>query len=182
MILSWQELGNEVILQWPTSVVHNPVDGSITILDEGVIFVLSREGVVYPLAIGDCSNIEKERYLSNLCLNLDLILIGLYSGVSFFCIILYRTSISIDFSCEDILNYFPKALSYSPMGDLFIVALRNEEQQEVDKINLSSRMQRDVILRLDQFDRKLNTFHATESRNHWISDLEVLENDDTLIW
>ncbi len=57
---SWQKVGKDVVLQWPTQVSCNPVDDSITILDEGFLFVLSKEGVVFPLAINDC-NEDDER-------------------------------------------------------------------------------------------------------------------------
>ena len=47
------------MLQWPTQVINNPVDDSLTILDEGFLLVLSKEGVVYPLEINDCNEDEE---------------------------------------------------------------------------------------------------------------------------
>ena len=41
-------------MQWPTQVINNPVDDSITILDEGYFLVLSTDETVYPLAIDEC--------------------------------------------------------------------------------------------------------------------------------
>ena len=40
-------------MQWPTQVINNPVDDSITILDEGYFLVLSTDETVYPLAIDE---------------------------------------------------------------------------------------------------------------------------------
>ena len=53
---SWQRQGTELPLQWPTEIVSNPVDDSLTIMDEGYLLVLSKEGVVYPLPISNCDN------------------------------------------------------------------------------------------------------------------------------
>ena len=50
--------GTELPLQWPTEIVTNPVDDSLTIMDEGYLLVLSKEGVVYPLPISNCDNKE----------------------------------------------------------------------------------------------------------------------------
>ena len=55
---SWQRQGTELPLQWPTEIVSNPVDDSLTIMDEGYLLVLSKEGVVYPLPINNCDNQE----------------------------------------------------------------------------------------------------------------------------
>ena len=65
------------------------------------------------------------------------------------------------------------------MGDLFIVAVKNEEHQLGDLE--SDEKRRDVILRLDNFSTTLNKFHSTD-HPAWISDLTVLQNDDILIW
>ena len=55
---SWQRQGTELPLQWPTEIVSNPVDDSLTIMDEGYLLVLSKEGVVYPLPLNNCDNQE----------------------------------------------------------------------------------------------------------------------------
>ena len=73
---SWQRQGTELPLQWPTEIVSNPVDGSLTIMDEGYLLVLSEEGVVYPLPISDCDNKEDTdrlvyNFLSHIPLALD---------------------------------------------------------------------------------------------------------------
>ena len=86
---------------------------------------------------------------------------------------------SVFFSCDHILDYFPKAFSYSAMGDLFIVAVKNEEHRLGDLE--SDEKRRDVILRLDSFSTKINRFHSTDHPS-WISDLTVLQNDDILLW
>ena len=59
MYSRWQKAGIEVVLQWPTQVINNPVDDSITILDEGFLLVLSKDGTVYPLAINECNGNEE---------------------------------------------------------------------------------------------------------------------------
>ena len=58
--IRWQNAGRDVVLQWPTQVINNPVDDSITILDEGYFLVLSTDETVYPLAIDEC--IEDEEW------------------------------------------------------------------------------------------------------------------------
>ena len=53
---SWKRKGTELSLQWPTEIVSNPVDDSLTIMDEGYLLVLSKEGIVYPLPISSCDS------------------------------------------------------------------------------------------------------------------------------
>ena len=49
-----------MVLQWPTEVINNPLDDSITILDEGFLLVLSKDETVYPLAMNECN--EKDEW------------------------------------------------------------------------------------------------------------------------
>ena len=83
------------------------------------------------------------------------------------------------FRCEHIIDYFPKAASYSGMGDLFVVAVKNDEQEIGDLESNAKR--RDVILRLDHLSRTVKTFHSTDQLD-WVSDLTVLRNNDILLW
>ena len=78
------------------------------------------------------------------------------------------------------LDYFPKAISYSTNGDLYIVAVKNEELRIGD---LETGMERkDEILKLPSFKRKLEQYHSTGESGSWISDLSILQNGDLLIW
>ena len=87
---------------------------------------------------------------------------------------------SFSISCVPLLDYFPKAVSYSPNGDLFIIAVKNEERQVGD---LEKDIQRkDEILKLSSFKRRLERYHLTEESGSWISDLSISQNDDVLIW
>ena len=83
-------------------------------------------------------------------------------------------------SCVQLLDYFPKAISYSLTGDLFIVAVKNEEQQMGD---LESDIKRkDEIIKLSSSKRKLERYHSASGSGSWISDLTVLKSDEVLIW
>ena len=83
-------------------------------------------------------------------------------------------------SCVQMLDYFPKAISYSTNGDLYIVAVKNEEMRIGD---LESGMERrDEILKLTSFKGKLEKYHSTGDSGSWISDLSILQNGDILIW
>lgn len=78
------------------------------------------------------------------------------------------------------LDYFPKAISYSTHGDLYVVAVKNEELRIGD---LETGMERkDEILKLSSFTRKLEQYHSAGESGSWISDLSILQNGDILIW
>ena len=57
---SWQLSGEAVVLQWPTDLDVNPVDDTLTVLDEGTLLKVSRGGAVFPinpqLHCSDCSD------------------------------------------------------------------------------------------------------------------------------
>ena len=65
------------------------------------------------------------------------------------------------------------------MGDLFIVAVRNERPGFQNKE--ANEMQKDIILRLDHGTSKLRIFYPN-SQSEWIGDLTNLYNNDLLIW
>lgn len=46
---SWQLPGEAVVLQWPTDLDVNPVDDTLTVLDEGTLLKVSRGGAVFPI-------------------------------------------------------------------------------------------------------------------------------------
>ena len=46
---SWQLSGEDVVLQWPTDLDVNPVDDTLTVLDEGTLLKVSRGGAVFPI-------------------------------------------------------------------------------------------------------------------------------------
>lgn len=65
------------------------------------------------------------------------------------------------------------------MGDLFIVAVRNDE---MDSDNLESNAKRrDVVLRLDHLSRILTALQLIQQLN-WVTDLTLLRNNDILLW
>ena len=65
------------------------------------------------------------------------------------------------------------------MGDLFIVAVRNDE---LDPDNFESNAKRrDVVLRLDPLSRTLKELLLLDSLN-WVTDLTLLRNNDILLW
>ena len=53
----WQLPGANVTLQWPIDLDIDPVDQTLTILDEGVLLKVSAGGTVHPLPAWNCSQL-----------------------------------------------------------------------------------------------------------------------------
>ena len=80
--------------------------------------------------------------------------------------------------CEELFDYFPKAAAYSNVGDLFIVAVTNDENESKDREPYAS--SNDIILKLSYLSRTIEKYYVQEGL-HWISDIAVMQNDDILI-
>ena len=57
---TWQVLGKDYTLQWPTDLKISPVDERLTILDEGFLYKLSDDGMLYQFPWYRCDKNLKE--------------------------------------------------------------------------------------------------------------------------